>query len=356
MRYSQVWEDHALLEAALAIEPGDDVLSICSAGCNTLALLLQEPRSVTAVDVSPAQTALLELKLAAVKTLSHPELAALIGVREHPDRLSLYARAREALPQRSRDVWDARGELIEAGIGGSGMLDSYFRMVRERLIEPVVGRDACVELLALGDPDEQRELFERHFSSPEFEQGFRKAAGRDALAGRARDASQFRYVTEEDVGGYFWTRFRHVCTEVPACGNFYLEWFLTGGYRDLETGPPFLRPQSFERLRELADRVTVVNGTLDGVLAEADPGAFSKANLSDMFEYLSEDATDATFELLASRIRPGGRIAYWNLLVPRRVPDDLNDRVETHADVADALWRRDRCFFYGGFCIDEVVA
>ena len=71
IRYSQVWEDQQVLCEGLAIGPEDDVLSIASAGCNVLALLLAGARSVTAIDMSPAQIALLELKLAGIRLLSH---------------------------------------------------------------------------------------------------------------------------------------------------------------------------------------------------------------------------------------------------------------------------------------------
>ena len=52
IRYSQVWEDYALLEEGLDIQPDDHVLSIASAGCNALALLLKGPASVTALDLN----------------------------------------------------------------------------------------------------------------------------------------------------------------------------------------------------------------------------------------------------------------------------------------------------------------
>src|SRR4029079_15006538 len=50
IRYAQVWEDHLLLERGLRIEPKDHVVSVTSGGDNVLALLLQEPRRITAID------------------------------------------------------------------------------------------------------------------------------------------------------------------------------------------------------------------------------------------------------------------------------------------------------------------
>lgn len=65
--YNTCWEDPAVDRQALAIGPEDTVLVITSAGCNALDYALCEPRRVHAVDANPRQTALLELKLAAIR-------------------------------------------------------------------------------------------------------------------------------------------------------------------------------------------------------------------------------------------------------------------------------------------------
>ena len=64
LSYAQVWEDEAVLRAALQVRPGQHVLSIASGGDNAIALALAGAR-VTTVDLSLPQLALTELKLAA---------------------------------------------------------------------------------------------------------------------------------------------------------------------------------------------------------------------------------------------------------------------------------------------------
>jgi len=98
IRYSQCWEDPRLLIEALEIRPVDDVLSVTSAGCNTLALLLEGPRSIVAIDFNPVQNHVLQLKVAAVKALEYPEFLRFLGVRESTGRLDYYQRVRRHLP------------------------------------------------------------------------------------------------------------------------------------------------------------------------------------------------------------------------------------------------------------------
>src|SRR5688500_3254365 len=74
IRYAQVWEDADVLLAGLDVQPGDTCVSIASAGDNALALLTKQPSRVIALDLSPAQLACLELRIAAYRKLTHPEL------------------------------------------------------------------------------------------------------------------------------------------------------------------------------------------------------------------------------------------------------------------------------------------
>jgi S-adenosylmethionine-diacylglycerol 3-amino-3-carboxypropyl transferase len=201
----------------------------------------------------------------------------------------------------------------------------------------------------------QREFFNEQFATPELERLFRWYFGREMMEKQGRDPAQFRYVEEGDVGGYFWNRFRYACTELPLSSNFYVELFLTAKLRDLRHGPRYLHPSNYDRLRALVDRVTVATDEVERCVAAAPRHQFSKLNLSDLFEYVSDDDADALFGALAKRIRPGGRIAYWNLLVPRTSPDTLANLLRRRDDIAHPLWRRDRSWFYRSFHLEEVL-
>jgi S-adenosylmethionine-diacylglycerol 3-amino-3-carboxypropyl transferase len=72
LRYAQCWEDADILLEALDIRPGQTCLSIASAGDNTLAMLARAPARVIALDMSQAQLAALELRVAAYRELSQP--------------------------------------------------------------------------------------------------------------------------------------------------------------------------------------------------------------------------------------------------------------------------------------------
>lgn len=356
LRYSTVWEDHRLLERGLRVGARDHVLAIASAGCNVLNLLVQAaPRRVVALDLNPAQTALVELKLAAIAELERDELLALLGIRAHHDPFALYERVRPRLSMQARGWWDSNGELLVAGIEGAGRLDRFiagFGLTSAG----AAAAPAARAMFAIENAGERARFLERELFTPGFERAFREYFSREAIARRGRDPSQFAYVHHADVGGWFLHRLRWACTALPVRDNFYLRRFL-GVPSDEECAlPPYLRRANWERLRALAPRVDVVTAPLESYLDSWSARGLTAAALSDVFEYLAPADADHLFERLGRAIAPGGRIAYWNLLVPRRSPPSLRGRLQPLSRLARALWQRDRAWFYGGFHVEEVCA
>ncbi len=80
----------------------------------------------------------------------------------------------------------------------------------------------------------------------------------------------------------------------------------------------------------------------------------SQGNFSDIFEYIGKEAADALFIALADHLPPGGRIAYWNLLVPRAPPSYLQKtRLVFLKKLSAELHAKDRVFYYSSFNVFE---
>ncbi|HEV2238225.1 MAG TPA: DUF3419 family protein, partial [Ktedonobacterales bacterium] len=159
IRYAQCWEDADILLAALDVRPGDTCLTIASAGDNTLALLTRAPARVIALDLSAAQLACLELRVAAYRALEHHELLELVGSRASTRRLAHYARCRPHLAPATRAFWDARPAAIAAGIGGAGKFERYLALFRQRVLPLVHSAGTRRALLAGGAPEERARFY-----------------------------------------------------------------------------------------------------------------------------------------------------------------------------------------------------
>ena len=353
IRYAQVWEDADILSDALAIGPGDRVLSIASAGDNALALLADGPDELVAVDLSPAQLACLALRVAAFRTLTHAEVLELVGVRESRQREGLYARCRPALDSDARRFWDARSDAVAQGIGEDGKFERYLRTFRRRIL-PLAQPKRRVRQLVEGGGTvaARRDWYDRVWDTPRWRLLFRVFASRVVLGRMGRDPSFFDHV-EGAVADRLMRRIRDAVTATDPAENPYLRWILTGAVGDAL--PRYLRPEAFDPIRECLDRLSWECASLEDVLAAAGPGAFSQYNLSDVFEYVDPTHADALFARLADAGRPGARLAYWNLLADRAPSLALRSRLRPLDELATRLHQLDKAPFYGAFRVDEVI-
>jgi S-adenosylmethionine-diacylglycerol 3-amino-3-carboxypropyl transferase len=351
--YAQCWEDHRVLEGALRVGPDDDVLSICSAGDNAFALAIAGARSVTCVDFSAPQLALAELKLVAARELPVEGLRNLLGFDAPGRRVFLYHQVRGALSEPARRFWDAHEELLRLGVCGQGRFERYLGRFRERLLPLVHGRDTVDAFLRLPDVEAQRRFYDARWDTWRWRMLFRLFFSRPVMARSGRSAAQFRFV-EGPVADVFLGRTKRALTELPVLDNPYVWSILSGGFADLERAHPYLSTAGHAALAAAASRVRFVHGGLDEALAAAGPGAFSAFNYSDVPEYLSEEQHRALLQATLGAARPGARLAYWNLLVPRWRPEALADRLDRDEALAATLHARDRAFFYGAFQVEVV--
>ena len=174
------------------------------------------------------------------------------------------------------------------------------------------------------------------------------------MAARGRSKEQFAHV-EVPIADALLGRARGVLTGLPLGDNGYVQWMLAGRYLRPEAEPAWIRPEGQKALAAAADRIRFVHGRIQDVSRSAGPGAFSAFGLSDVPEYLSVAETADLYEAMLASARPGARIAYWNLFVPRSRPEALAGRIERLTGLATELHARDRAFVYGGFQVERVT-
>jgi S-adenosylmethionine-diacylglycerol 3-amino-3-carboxypropyl transferase len=352
VRYAQCWEDADILLAALDIKPSHTCLSIASAGDNTLAMLAQGPAHVIALDLSGAQLACLELRVAAYRELDHDEMLRLLGVRPASDRWRLYRRCVGLLSADARCFWDRRPQAIESGIAGSGKLENYLKMFRTRAL-PLIHRHQTVEQMFDRKSRNARESFYAEvWDNNRWRWLFRTFCSRFIIGHFARDPRLFNYV-DEDVSEHLLKRTRYALTALDPADNPYLQWMFFGHYR---TALPYaLRAENFDRIRSNLDRLEWRQESVEDFLESDSASSLDCFNLSDIFEYMSVENYARTLRLIVNAATCGARIAYWNMLVPRSRPEELARVVRPLRALSHELHRRDRAFFYRAFVLEEVL-
>jgi len=353
--YSQCWEDPVVAADGLHLGPADDLLSLGSAGDNVMAMSLRGPRSITAIDFSAAQNALFELKLAALRHLDWYGYVSFLGARPAFDRVSVYRdRLRKELGDDVRAYFDAQEAQLARGIIHAGRFQRYLSTFRTAILPLIHGRAVVEEILSIEDRGARDEYYRRIWDNRRWRALFTVFFGRAVMARLGRDPAFFKYVDRKDVGATFLERARWALVETSPLDNHFIQYALLGRYPDLEHGPVYLRESNFQALRASTEKIRIVRGDLESFLGTLAPGSLSALYLSDLFEWVAPDHHEAMLRAIVRATRPGGRMVYWNLLVPRSRPESLADQIAVHADEARALHQRDLAFVYGSFHVESV--
>ena len=340
LRYSLVWEDSYTLYEALAIEPTDHLQVITSAGCNVLNALLQNPRSVTAIDLNPVQNRLLLLKCHLIRHHAPGLLRALMGFEGPPAVGSAWQEVAPTLPVDMRAYWQPFFEAHPDGILTAGKLEEYILGFLPTL--NLETKAKMRQLLCFSTVEEQRDFFAAELDGTAFQQQFIVYFD-EANLSKGRDPALFKYALESG-GQAFYARLKSIISTKLVRNNFFFRFFFFGPV-DLPESllPPCYRSENHALLREQLPKLKVLTGEAVSHLHSPAGQIITKASLSNIFEYTSPEE----FEQVVAALFPTGgrplRLVYWNL---------LQDQGGTSADMlplsnaSGRLSREDACFYF----------
>lgn len=351
--HSQCWEDPALLQAGLRLDSEDDVLSVCGAGDNSFALAISGARSVTIIDSSAAQLALAKLKLVAAQALDVERFRSFLGAGHIGQRIFLYHGLRSQLDDSTASFWDQHEDWIRTGLLGCGVFERSLASFRSRVL-PLVHRERTVQaLLSTETLEDQRTFYDKQWNSRRWRGMFRLVFS-PVLMGR--ESGNFGRITSDRSAARtaFYERMDRVLTEIPVRTNPFVQWGLSGQFREMEHGSPYLSTAGHRRLVEVADRIRFVHDDLGEHLRTVGAGIYSAFNLSDVPARLNAAESEALLRGCVGAARSGARLAYWNRAADGHRPDAMADLLDRDEVMATELSQQDRAFVHGGFQLETV--
>ncbi len=177
---------------------------------------------------------------------------------------------------------------------------------------------------------------------------FRLFFSRFMMGRLGRDPEFFRYV-EGSVAQRILQRTEHALTAIPTHHNPYLNFILRGNFG--QALPHYLRPENYSAIQSGLDRLTLFQGTVQAAARQFADEGLTGFNLSDIFEYLDEPLCEEIYASLLQASRPGAKLVYWNMLVPRSRPERFADQVHRLTELADELLLGDQAWFYTNLII-----
>jgi S-adenosylmethionine-diacylglycerol 3-amino-3-carboxypropyl transferase len=366
--YAQIWEDPEVDMAALAIEPGNSIVTIASGGCNALSYLLADPARIEAVDLNPAHVAFNRLKYTAAARLpDYESFHRFYGRGDDRRNLDAYRdHLRLHLDAETRDYWESRT------VSGRRRISMFQRrLYRHGLLGSFIGLGHTMARLYGADPrglleartlEDQKRFFDETLA-PLFEKRLvRWATGRKTtLFGLGIPPQQYDALS--GAGSTMATILRQR-VEKLACGfplsENYFAWQAFGrGYGSGEQAPlpPYLSRQNFETIRIRAPRISIVNASFTDFLAAKPARTVDRFVLLDAQDWMTDAQLNALWNEITRTATPGARVIFRTAaaesLLPGRVDPAVLGRWTYHAAQSSALHDRDRSSIYGGFHLYE---
>lgn len=351
--FNMSWEDPEMDRRAFNITPNDTVISITSAGCNPLNFLCQSPARLMSIDSNPAQTALLELKLAAIECLDYDTFFDIFAARRPAAITEVYRPLlRPRISARAQRFWDRKLWIVARDLYRIGRNGVFFRILRgylKMLGLDVRQQDAFFECRSLA---EQREYYNRHIA-PRLWRGTSRlfCYFRPFMYLAGVHPNQFKLVDgRHDMYEYVRERIEYALTQVPIYDNYFLSIAVTGRFRGQRV-PPYLLPENYPVLKRNLDRVTVVNGWLGPYLDSLPPQSIDKFNLLDIFDWMPPEAFERTLRSVLRAARPQATMIYRSGSYQLEPPPSIRRHLEPHTELARELFATDRSATYGSFYI-----
>ena len=347
IRYANCWEDAGILLEGLKPERGSSILSIASGGDNSFSLLVTNPEKVVAIDISKPQLYLTELKKLAIKFLEYDEVLSFLGFTEASSRKDSYEKIKFHLSPEAFDFWERNVSLIEKGIIHQGKFEKYFQFFVDNVLPWIHSQKRVAQLLAPKSQKEQESFHDKKWNTWRWKLMFKIFFSKFVM-GKWGRAPEFMEEVKVNVGGFIFQKAEQHLKSAGAQQNHILRYNLTGNFGNLL--PHYLQPQNFGIIKENIDKLIIREGFAEDAGAEF--GKFHYMNLSNIFEYMKQEIFLRTAETLANMTHSDGRIAYWNLMVPRRLSRALPQKIAYEKELSEKLTTLDKGFFYNRFIVD----
>jgi S-adenosylmethionine-diacylglycerol 3-amino-3-carboxypropyl transferase len=346
INYSSCNEDSASELAALQPGPGKMLVCITAGGGRVLDLLIDQPGEVWAVDVNIWQNYLLDLKIAAMKSLDYPDFLAFLGDRPSDHRWRTYGDVEHQLSPEARRFFNARPDIVRKGVLFQGHLER-----RLSVISKIIGlawHKNREKLFEFQDLSKQRDFLTATWDAPLWRfmlwsicrEKFLKVFIDDPglLRLLPKNVPAYRSISER-MRTYLWNNLART--------NPLLSLIFFGRYVFESFKPLYLREESFHRIKKAlhTTNIRIITGMIGDVLKEAPARSFDGYSLSDIASFMENAAFDRVMDEVFRTARPGARICARRCFTAWEFSDEHAKLVQRNPVLEKTLALRDHAMF-----------
>ena len=370
--YNQIWEDPRVDAEALQLGPDSSLLTISSGGSNVLHYLVHKPKRVVAIDLNSNHMSLTRLKLAAIKHLPNYEtFYNFFGYGHHPDNVANYHRyIRDHLDPTTRTYWETshwpgrkvgpkRITYFKRGLYKQSKMGQFFRIVHG--VARATGRDPT-RMSGAKTIAEQELIFDQTFGAL-FDKKLLRWMGRQPVSvySLGIPPSQHAVMLEEsDNNGaklfeLYKQRIRRLACGFPLEDNYFAWQAFCRRYdhENRKAVPDYLKPENYETIRSVVDRVETHLASLSDFLQTQQPGSLNSFVLLDSQDWMPPHVIDELWGQIARVGASGTRVIFRTAgeksPVEAALSPENRRRFAYQLERSQELHKQDRSAIYGMF-------
>jgi S-adenosylmethionine-diacylglycerol 3-amino-3-carboxypropyl transferase len=261
---------------------------------------------------------------------------------------------RARLGEPARSFWDGRSDLVERGVTFCGKQDRYLRWIG-RFVRLLQGGRRVERLFACTSLEEQERFIAGEWDSFAWRQMCNLLFSRPVLD-RVFAKEHFTHARTRDPALLFREELDRTFRRVPINDNFYLHYAFHGTYPSTELCPAWLKRENHEAVRRRLDCINLRTAPLEEELARLPARSVDCFNLSNAFDWMSEETFARLMREVARAARPGARLCYWtNIINTKRELALVGDGAFTElVDLGERLSQLSRTAGYSGCVVARV--
>lgn len=370
--YNQIWEDPRVDLQALNLDEASRILTISSGGCNALNYLVENPASITAVDLNPYHIYLLRLKLAALKFLpDFEDFFNFYGFGENASNVENYNKyIAPNLDAETRRFWESNGffgqlfygrrinYFVKGGLYNHSR-NGYFLRFFHRFSNLCGWQPE--EVLRAKNADEQRRLYRKNIE-PFFDSFFVRAVGKMPVTmfGLGIPPQQYDELKKDLTGGknlidVYRERAERLACDYPIQEN-YFAWQAFARKYDTENRravPEYLKAENHPVLKSNASKIRTGINSVTEEITNNPPNTFNRFVFLDAQDWMTADAMTELWRAIADRAEKNSRIIFRTAgavsPIEKNLPKNLQSKFSYQKELSDELFLEDRASIYGGF-------
>jgi S-adenosylmethionine-diacylglycerol 3-amino-3-carboxypropyl transferase len=370
--YNQIWEDPRVDLQALKLNEKSNVITISSGGCNALNYLLENPNSVTAVDLNRHHIYLLNLKIAALKSLpDYEDFFAFFGFGKSEKNIANYEESvAPNLDLDTRKFWESNSGLSKITHGKrinffkkgglyehsrNGYFLRFFHKFSHLLgLKPE-------EVLKAKTPEEQVKLYEKYID-PFFDTFFIKTVGKlpVTMFGLGIPPQQYDEL-KKDLGengsiiDVYRERAKRLAVDYPIYEN-YFAWQAFARKYDTENRqaiPEYLKEENYAQLKSNDEKIRTKVGSITDEIKAKPHNSFNRFVFLDAQDWMNAATMTDLWKTIADKGESGSRIIFRTAgassPIETNLPSGLREKFHYEEEFSKQLFKQDRASIYGGF-------